>query len=89
MLDFNAEVIRARFDAAAAYLGIDGGFDGFREFVQDLNDSLNIPRKLSDLGVTEEAIPALVKGAVTDPSCGGNPIALTEENLTALFKAAL
>ena len=32
---------------------------------------------------------ALVKGAVTDPSCGGNPIALTEENLTALFKAAL
>ncbi|WP_283638669.1 iron-containing alcohol dehydrogenase [Marinovum algicola] len=89
VLDFNAEVIRARFDAAAAYLGIDGGFDGFREFVQDLNDSLNIPRKLSDLGVTEEAIPALVKGAVTDPSCGGNPIALTEENLTALFKAAL
>ncbi|WP_283643446.1 iron-containing alcohol dehydrogenase [Marinovum algicola] len=89
VLDFNAEVIRARFDAAAAYLGIDGGFDGFREFVQDLNDSLNIPRKLSDLGVTEEAIPALVKGAVTDPSCGGNPIALTEENLTALFRAAL
>ncbi|MGK7659918.1 MULTISPECIES: iron-containing alcohol dehydrogenase [unclassified Marinovum] len=89
VLDFNAEVIRARFDAAAAYLGIGGGFDGFREFVQDLNDSLNIPRKLSDLGVTEEAIPALVKGAVTDPSCGGNPIALTEENLTALFKAAL
>lgn len=89
VLDFNAEVIRARFDTAAAYLGIDGGFDGFRAFVQDLNDNLNIPRGLSDLGVTEDAIPALVKGAITDPSCGGNPIALTEDNLTALFKAAL
>lgn len=89
VLDFNGDAIRARFDRAAAYLNIDGGFDGFRAFVQDLNDSLNIPRKLSDLGVTEEAIPALVKGAITDPSCGGNPVELTEDNLTALFKAAL
>ncbi|WP_421906216.1 iron-containing alcohol dehydrogenase [Mameliella sp.] len=89
VLAFNADAIRDRFDTAAAYLGIEGGFDGFRAFVQDLNDSLNIPRRLSDLGVTEEAIPTLVKGAITDPSCGGNPIELTEQNLTALFKAAL
>ena len=74
---------------AAAYLGIDGGFDGFRSFVQELNDSLGIPRGLSDLGVTEAAIPELVKGAIIDPSCGGNPIELTEENLTQLFKAAM
>ena len=89
VLAFNADAIRDRFDTASAYLGIDGGFDGFRAFVQDLNDSLNIPRTLSDLGVTEEAIPTLVKGAIIDPSCGGNPIELTEQNLTALFKAAL
>ncbi|MBY6117730.1 iron-containing alcohol dehydrogenase [Mameliella alba] len=89
VLAFNADAIRDRFDTAAAYLGIEGGFDGFRAFVQDLNDSLNIPRRLSDLGVTEEAIPKLVKGAIIDPSCGGNPIELTEQNLTALFKAAL
>ncbi|GGF65045.1 Alcohol dehydrogenase, class IV [Mameliella alba] len=89
VLAFNADAIRDRFDTAAAYLGIDGGFDGFRAFVQDLNDSLNIPRALSDLGVTAEAIPTLVKGAIIDPSCGGNPIELTEQNLTALFKAAL
>ena len=46
-------------------------------------------RGLSDLGVTEASIPDLVKGALIDPSCGGNPIELTEENLTQLFKAAL
>ncbi|KIC47470.1 alcohol dehydrogenase [Ruegeria sp. ANG-S4] len=89
VLDFNAPAIADRFDAAAAYLGIDGGFDGFRAFVQTFNDSLGIPRKLSDLGVTEAAIPELVRGAIIDPSCGGNPIELTEENLTALFRAAL
>ena len=89
VLEFNAPAIADRFNMAAAYLGIDGGFDGFCAFVQELNDSLGIPRGLSDLGVTEAAIPDLVKGAITDPSCGGNPIQLTEENLTELFKAAM
>jgi alcohol dehydrogenase class IV len=89
VLDFNADAIRERFDRAAGYLGITGGFDGFRGFVQDFNDSLGIPRGLAALGVTEAAIPDLVKGAILDPSCGGNPVALTEENLTALFHAAM
>ncbi|WP_170400083.1 iron-containing alcohol dehydrogenase [Ruegeria arenilitoris] len=89
VLDFNAPAIADRFQSAAAYLNINGGFDGFRAFVQGFNDSLGIPRKLSDLGVTEAAIPELVKGAIIDPSCGGNPIELTEGNLTTLFKAAL
>ncbi|MES0883358.1 iron-containing alcohol dehydrogenase [Roseibium sp. SCP14] len=89
VLDFNAPAIADRFNTAAAYLGIQGGFDGFRAFVKEFNDSLGIPSSLSELGVTEDAIPELVKGALVDPSCGGNPIELTEENLTNLFKAAL
>ncbi|RBW57483.1 iron-containing alcohol dehydrogenase [Ruegeria sp. A3M17] len=89
VLEFNAPAIADRFQTAAAYLGIDGGFDGVRGFVQSFNDSLGIPTRLSELGVTEAAIPELVQGAIIDPSCGGNPIELTEDNLTALFKAAL
>ena len=89
VLEFNAPVIADRFQQASAYLGIGGGFDGFRAFVQELNDSLGIPRKLSDMKVAEAAIPELVKGAIIDPSCGGNPIELTADNLTELFKAAL
>jgi alcohol dehydrogenase class IV len=89
VLDFNAPAIADRFDRAAGYLGIDGGFDGFCAFVQGFNDRLGIPRGLAALGVTEAAIPELVKGAITDPSCGGNPVTLTEENLTKLFRAAM
>ena len=89
VLEFNAPAIADRFQSAAAYLGIKGGFDGFRSFVQEFNDMLGIPRKLGDLGVTEASIPELVKGAIIDPSCGGNPIELTEDNLTGLFHAAL
>ena len=89
VLNLNADAIRDRFDRAAGYLGLKGGFDGFRAFVQEFNDSLGIPRRLSDLGVTAEAIPDLVRDALTDPSCGGNPVPLTRDNLTALFEAAL
>ncbi|KXF89086.1 iron-containing alcohol dehydrogenase [Phaeobacter inhibens] len=89
VLAFNAPEIADRFKTAADYLGIDGGFEGVCAYVQELNDSLGIPRGLSELGVTEAAIPELVKGALIDPSCGGNPIELTEANLTQLFKDAM
>jgi len=89
VLDFNAPAIADRFDRAAGYLGIEGGFDGVRAFVQGFNDRLGIPRGLAALGVTEAAIPALVAGAIRDPSCGGNPVTLTEDKLTALFRAAM
>ena len=50
VLAFNADAIRGRFDEAAAYLGIDGGFDGFCGFVQQFNDSFAIPRTLTEMG---------------------------------------
>lgn len=89
VLEFNAPEIAGRFGTAAAYLGIEGGFEGFRRFVEELNDALGIPKGLARLGVTEESIPRLVAGAIADPSCGGNPVRLTEENLEALFRKAL
>ena len=89
VLRFNAPVIERKFDTVSAYLGLSGGFAGFLDFVDDLNDSLGIPKGLSVLGVTEADIPKLLQDAITDPSCGGNPVTLTEENLTQLFRAAL
>ncbi|AFO92020.1 iron-containing alcohol dehydrogenase [Phaeobacter inhibens] len=89
VLAFNAPEIADRFKTAADYLGIDGGFEGVCAYVQELNDSLGIPRGLSELGVTEAAIPELVKGALIDPSCGGNPVVLDQANLTQLFMNTL
>ncbi|VAV91258.1 Alcohol dehydrogenase, partial [hydrothermal vent metagenome] len=89
VLKFNAPEIADRFDKVAAYLGIAGGFNGFQNFVQDFNDSLGIPRKLSEMGVTTDKLDDLVAGAIIDPSCGGNPIELTEDNLRELFIACI
>ncbi len=89
VLRLNAPAITDRFDRAAAYLDIEGGFSGFCDFVQDLNDSLNIPRKLGALGVTPDRVEDLIASALTDPSCGGNPVPLTADNLRELFAACI
>lgn len=89
VLEFNADEIRERFDMAAAYLGIEGGFKGFKAFVQELNDQMGIPRSLSEIGVTLDHIDELAEKAIQDPSCGGNPVALTVENLKTLFRRCM
>jgi alcohol dehydrogenase class IV len=89
VLQLNAPEIRDRFRTAAAYLDIEGGFDGFCAFVQDFNAALGIPKKLSDMGVDPARIDELVDEAIQDPSCGGNPVKLTKENLRALYEASI
>ena len=89
VLELNAPMIADRFDRAAPYLGIEGGFDGFRAFVQDFNDSLGIPRRLREMGVKDAPMDVLVASALSDPSCGGNPVKLTEENVRALYEAVI
>lgn len=89
VLKFNAPAIRDRFGPAAAYLGIEGGFDGFCAFVDEFNDSLGIPKTLTDLGVTNPDIDTLVEAALRDPSTGGNPIEMTPENTRKLLEACL
>ncbi|WP_127557212.1 iron-containing alcohol dehydrogenase [Nioella ostreopsis] len=86
VLRLNAPAIEQRFDRAAAYLGIEGGFAGFQTFVQAFNDSLGIPRTLSEMGVGRDRIDELTAMALEDPSCGGNPVPLTSDNVKALFE---
>ena len=89
VLALNAPVIRDRFDRAAPYLGIEGGFDGFCDFVDGFNDSLGIPKRMSALGVTDPDMDKLIEGALKDPSCGGNPVELTAANTRNLLEAVL
>ncbi|SEL44332.1 Alcohol dehydrogenase, class IV [Roseivivax marinus] len=89
VLDLNEPKIRDRFDRAAPYLGIEGGYDGFRAFVQEFNDGFGIPRQLRDLGVTAGRVDDMVAMALEDPSCGGNPVTLDADNVRALYEAVI
>jgi alcohol dehydrogenase class IV len=89
VLKFNRVAIEERIEALAAYLGIDGGFDGFYDYVVKLNASLGIPANLTELGVTDPDMDWLVASALKDPSVGGNPVEMTEANTRELFEACL
>ncbi|MCB1422912.1 MAG: iron-containing alcohol dehydrogenase, partial [Nitratireductor sp.] len=88
VLKFNRAAIEERIGWASAYLGIEGGFDGFYAFVGELNKSLGIPANLTELGVKNADMDALVKSALADPSTGGNPVEMTAENTRTLFEAS-
>ncbi|MDC1292245.1 iron-containing alcohol dehydrogenase [Amylibacter sp.] len=85
VLKFNKPAIKDNLAEAANYLGISGGFDGFCKFVDELNDSLAIPKSLAGLGIENPDIDRIVSGALIDPSTGGNPIKMTEENTRKLI----
>ena len=89
VLQFNKSAITGVIEQAARYLDIDGGFDGFCTYVDSLNASLGIPKTLTELGVENPDIDRIVAGALSDPSTGGNPIAMTKENTTKLLLACI
>lgn len=89
VLDFNRPAIEDRIKSAAAYLGIEGGFDGFRAAVMRLREVLAIPPTLTALGVKDPDLAMLTDMALEDPSCGGNPIEMTAANTRALYEACL
>ena len=89
VLDFNRSAIEDRIGKAAAYLGIAGGFDGFRAAVMDLRARLAIPENLTAMGVEAARLDELTEMALEDPSCGGNPIEMTKENTRKLYDACM
>lgn len=89
VLDFNRRAVKDRLAAAAAYLGIKGGYKGLYQRILDLRAELNIPENLTKLGVKDPDLDMLTKMALEDPSCGGNPVKMTKRNTRALFEACL
>lgn len=89
VLAFNRPAIEQRIEAAARYMGIEGGFDGFCKTVASLNAALGIPKTLRELGIPNPDVDAILAGALKDPSTGGNPIPMTAENTRPIIEACI
>lgn len=89
VLEFNRHAIEDKIEAAARYLSIRGGFDGFLAAVMDLRETLGIPENLGAMGVEATRLDELTEMALEDPSCGGNPVEMTRENTRKLFDACM
>ena len=89
VLQLNRSAIEPTIERVTAYLGISGGFDGFCARVEALNDALGLPKTLTALGLDKPDLEQIIRGALIDPSCGGNPIELTADNLRTVLVASL
>jgi alcohol dehydrogenase class IV len=85
VLRFNKLAIEARISAAAAYMGVSGGFDGFYDFVMQMRADFAVPDKLGALGVTAERLNEMAAMAIEDPCAGSNPVELTLDAAKVLY----
>jgi alcohol dehydrogenase class IV len=76
-------------------LGVDAAGDGVEvgsalaDEVRGLVARLGLPTRLSEVGVPEEGIPALVDGAMGDGCTLVNPREPTEEDFAELYRRAI
>jgi alcohol dehydrogenase class IV len=63
--------------------------DALASHVAGLVEKLGLPTRLSEVGVPEDGIPALVEGAMGDGTTLMNPREPSEEDYEQLFRAAL
>ncbi len=89
VLRFNRPAVEDKIMRVAAYLGIDGGFDGFLAYLHTLMTDIGIPERLRDLGVTENKIIELAGMAIADPCAAGNPVTLDYEAAETLIRESL
>ena len=90
VLDFNRAAIEEQIERLARYVGIEGGFDGFKQAILDLRVLCNVPHTLGEFVTVDLSQRALIaEMAIVDPTAGGNPVPLTVEGAQAIFDAAL
>ena len=91
VLTFNKDVIENKIIKVCEYLEIkEKSFDGFLNWILDLRKKLNIPHKLSEVIKEEDLeLDRLSKMALKDPSTGGNPKKLTENDMKILYQHSM
>ncbi len=91
VLTFNKDVIEEKIIKICNYLELqDRTFSGFINWVLDLRKKLNMPHKLSEVIKEEDFdLARLSKMALADPSTGGNPKPLTENDMKVMYQHSM
>jgi alcohol dehydrogenase class IV len=92
VLDWNREVVPAKFDEMAHVVGVNssaGGGTGFIAWLRQLKADIGITGGLAQRGVTLDHLPRLIPLATTDFTGGTNPRPATEADYERLFRAAM
>jgi alcohol dehydrogenase class IV len=89
-MEFNIEGFEHKFKRIARTLGLkDESGKAIVNYLFDLNAKINIPHKLSAIGVKPEHIETLADLAIADFAHPNNPKPVTRENFRQLYMKAL
>jgi len=89
VLKANQTVIAEKLSRLALYIGLEGNFEAFLQWVLDLREQLGIPHSLAAIGIDVEQAELVGRMATEDPTAGGNPITFTAAQYSQLFKSAV
>ena len=86
VLVWNRAALEEKMARLAAWLGLaDRSFDGVLQWVLDLRREIGIPHTLAEIGVRQEHARPFAPQALNDPSTGGNPLPMTEQDFAQLY----
>lgn len=97
VLEYNAESpAKPKFRAVAKAMGVEGTENmnddqcvaAAIDAIRKLSVSINIPQKLSEIGVKQEDLQALSVAAFNDVCTGGNPRPTSPEEILEIYKKA-
>ena len=95
VMRFNAPAAKEKYveiaKACNAYkdgMTVDEAVDAACTAIENLSKLVGIPQHLTELGITEDDIPALAEQAISDVCTPGNPREVTEEVVLELYKKA-
>ena len=90
VLTFNKSVIENKIISICNYLNLNNTFESFLGWILNLRKDLNIPHKLSDvMDCSKIDLEKLSLMAFEDPSTGGNPKKITQDDLKEMYKKSI
>ena len=96
VMEFNASAVGEKYRDIAKAMGVKGTCEMTEEqykkaavdAVKKLSEDVGIPKRLRDVGVTEDKLVQISKDAAADVCTPGNPRSVTEAEILELYKSA-
>ncbi len=90
VLRFNESAVADRITRLARWIGMkDASFGRYVDTILAMRERLEIPHTTAALSMTDALCERLAPQAAADPSGGTNPIALSPQSLTTLYRDSL
>lgn len=95
VMEYNKSACIEKYEGIARAMGVntkgmsvEEAANSAIEAVKKLSLSVNIPKKLNEIGIKEESLEMLSKDAIIDPCTGGNPRSTSAAEILEIYKNA-